>query len=75
MARAALQEIDELLDGQARLPNDGAESATIQFVVVRHADRRPWIIAAHEHMAPPLTHHDKADPRQRRNAPAAGDVR
>lgn len=59
-----LEQINELLDRDTRLANEGAECATIQFVVIGDSDCRAWIGMADEHVTPALTHQHETRLRQ-----------
>ncbi len=73
--RLSSKQRHELIHAQARLPNDGAERAAVEFRMIGHDDLSKGIIPAHDHVAAMLPHQDESRPCQRPDAVAAGDPR
>ena len=73
--RLSSKQRHELVHTEARLPNDSAERAAVEFGMIGHDDLGKGIVPTHDDVAAMLPHQDESRPCQRPDAFAAGDPR
>jgi len=70
-----LKELSELLDTNSRLSQDGAQSSTVDLMMIGNNSLCEWIVSPHDKMAPLLTTHRETDFLQRPHHFLAGHLR